>query len=125
MSFSCARRPKARKPHRCQECGREIEPGEHYERVAATWEGEFFTNVACAHCAVARMIVDDYDNWYHEGYYGGLGPWLDEEGDAKPWSQDLLAAFRVRWRGPGGDLLPLPTTTWAYLQERIEQRWCA
>ena len=31
--------PRARKPHRCGECGGPIEPGEKYEYVFGVWDG--------------------------------------------------------------------------------------
>lgn len=45
---------KARKPHKCAECGREIQCGESYQHVSAKWEGDLSTVKTCAHCEVLQ-----------------------------------------------------------------------
>jgi len=45
-----ATRPKARKRHRCDECGMHIEPGEIYERYTGLSEGDFYVNKTCPSC---------------------------------------------------------------------------
>lgn len=48
-------RPKARKGHDCDECGRRIAPGEVYHRVSGISEGDcLYSNKACAHCCAAQ-----------------------------------------------------------------------
>lgn len=42
---------KARKPHRCEECGEIIPIGERYERTAGKFEGQMFTTCVCVGCA--------------------------------------------------------------------------
>lgn len=41
---------KARKEHRCDECGRTIEPGETYRYWTTLFEGDISTDKMCAHC---------------------------------------------------------------------------
>lgn len=41
---------RCRKPHRCDECKRTIEPGESYERIVGKWEGDFETWIFCDEC---------------------------------------------------------------------------
>jgi hypothetical protein len=48
---------KARKEHRCYECGRPIKPGEIYEVVAGVWDGQFDTFKTCSHCRDIRQFV--------------------------------------------------------------------
>lgn len=48
---------RARKQHRCTECGRAIQPGEKYEHVRAKWEGDIRTHNTCAHCLALREWV--------------------------------------------------------------------
>ena len=48
--------PKARKPHKCYECGIMINPGDRYERVAGKWEGEFATFETCLFCVEVRKV---------------------------------------------------------------------
>lgn len=40
----------ARKAHICSECGGPIAAGEHYQRVASVFEGEFGVDKICAPC---------------------------------------------------------------------------
>ena len=89
--FNATTHPRARKPHKCSECGRTIEPGERYERTAGSWEGDFFTSLACLHCARARVIAD-----YSDG-------------------------FRAQWRYQSGALMPLPESPWSDARGLIER----
>lgn len=66
--------PLAKKPHECCECGRQIAPGEQYERVVGVWEGEFRTYKTCPDCLSIRneMFCDGWsygmvweDLWEH------------------------------------------------------------
>ena len=52
--------PKARKPHRCCECKREIRVGETYVRSSGKWDGEFATFSQCEACdeLVAKVMRD-------------------------------------------------------------------
>jgi hypothetical protein len=117
--FASTKPVKARKHHNCDECGRVIEPGETYRRTAGSWEGDFFTNVACGHCDVFRRQVNRADSYYNESYYGGLGEWVANgyysAGDLPglTWARRLALYrmsrhFEQRWRQPDGQLRPLP-----------------
>jgi hypothetical protein len=50
--------PKARKEHRCGECGRTITKGETYWTQGGLYEGEFVWNKTCAHCTVAAQWLE-------------------------------------------------------------------
>lgn len=117
--FASTKQVKARKAHKCEECWRTIEPGETYHRTAGSWEGDFFTCVACAHCAALRKRVDKVDPNYFESYFGGLGTWIGEVGWSAveipgPTWEDRLALYRLtrhfgdRWRDKAGRLRPVP-----------------
>lgn len=41
---------RAKKDHRCSECGRTIEPSETYEYVRGKWNGDFDTFKTCPRC---------------------------------------------------------------------------
>ena len=64
---------RARKPHRCCECGEEIRPGEQYEAVRGLWEGYWDSYATCLTCVRIRR---DYCpcGWI----YGGLRETLME-----------------------------------------------
>jgi hypothetical protein len=48
---------KAKKAHRCSECGREIEPGDAYEHVRGKWDGEMGVFKTCPRCLALREWV--------------------------------------------------------------------
>ena len=48
------RRVKARKAHRCCECGDTIAPGEHYECTTGIWEDTWDTFCTCETCVTIR-----------------------------------------------------------------------
>jgi hypothetical protein len=52
-----ASEPVARKPHRCDECGRTIQPGERYESVFHITDGDAGTHHTCPHCLDIRKWV--------------------------------------------------------------------
>lgn len=52
--FHSATTRKARKSHRCCECGDPILPGDVYEYVCGKAEGEIFTVKTCAACVEIR-----------------------------------------------------------------------
>jgi len=61
-SYSCdngpqvfsASYPRAKKQHRCCECGGSIRPGEEYERAWGVWVGEMSTYKTCMTCVRIR-----------------------------------------------------------------------
>lgn len=82
MSFTCGcedgpewvrvKEQRARKPHRCWECGAPIKPGDLYEYVVGKWEGDVSVFRTCEPCADLR------DSYAAQGYcytYGSL--WED------------------------------------------------
>ena len=52
--FQMTKTLKARKLHKCCECGTDIWPGEIYERCTGKWEGEISTFATCRFCAGMR-----------------------------------------------------------------------
>ncbi len=73
-----ASRHRARKPHKCTECGRTIEPGERYQIAWGVWNGQPETFRTCRECLrdrgriVARELADGCAR--HEAFppFGGL-----------------------------------------------------
>lgn len=49
---------KARKSHRCYECGAQIEPGVRYEHVFGVWDGQAGSNSTCLHCVELRIWAE-------------------------------------------------------------------
>lgn len=101
----------AKKVHYCEECWKAILPGERYHRYAGTWEGRFFTNKACLHCAAARKILQDVCDGYNETYYGGLGEALSDcWADHGIETARLFVGFNAQWVYRSGRSMPIPST---------------
>lgn len=58
---------KARKAHKCCECGCEIKPGAQYESSGGVWDGEWSTYKTCDTCVTVR---DWYAHKYPDDDYG-------------------------------------------------------
>lgn len=48
---------RVRKAHACEECGRNIRPGEQPERARGCWDGHWATYYTCAECLGLRRYV--------------------------------------------------------------------
>lgn len=97
-------RPRAKKPHRCGECHRTIEPGEHYERVTGLWEGELVTHKTCLQCcSVREWLANVCSGWVYsevaeellEHFYEGYGMWLGR----------AVVSMQNQWRKRDGSLM--------------------
>jgi hypothetical protein len=54
---------KARKPHKCYECRRTIQPGELYEHFSGKWEHGIDTYSTCAECQNIRASLYCGQEW--------------------------------------------------------------
>jgi hypothetical protein len=100
--------PVARKPHKCNECGRQIEIRERYHVDRFVWEGKLETHKTCAHCVVAR-------NWLNDECGGWIyGEVLNDFREHVAYGGYPMAVARIaigmrwQWRSPAGRLLPIP-----------------
>ena len=60
--------PVARKPHRCDDCGKPIEAGQKYSRLRGKWEGEFTTHLSHMDCRDAcYRLCQLHGLWQDEG----------------------------------------------------------
>lgn len=52
----------AKKPHRCGECLRKIQPGERYQVASGKWDGNFDSHKTCADCIefIEKDKIDCY-----------------------------------------------------------------
>lgn len=64
---------KARKQHKCCECGDTIEPGTTYEKTVGVWDREFSTFKTCEACVEIRK------RYFCTWYYGMMWETLLEE----------------------------------------------
>lgn len=108
MSYECVcdgdypevyerRLQKARKTHKCDECWREIKPGEQYEYTFSVLGGDVWPSRTCSHCLDLRDFVVAHipcSCWQH-------GSMIDDVmEDAKQWAHQapglLFGAYRRR-----------------------------
>ena len=76
---------KARKEHRCCECGGSILPGDWYQRINGKWDGaieEYKTCLVCAqirsdYCAPLSMLRETLWEGLEVDY---LGEWDEDDG---------------------------------------------
>lgn len=61
---------KARKIHKCFECGYEIQHGEEYERVFGKWCGDIEVFKTCKDCLSIRNAM--FCGFYHGGIWEDL-----------------------------------------------------
>lgn len=107
-----SRQQTARKPHRCGECGRTINPGERYTDERLVWDSQARTLKTCPHCMSARAYLGEHcHGWVYTAveedlqshYYGSLGNTAEER------RLRLLAiGLRENWTRHDGRLWPVP-----------------
>lgn len=54
--------PKARKPHKCCECGGVILKGHKYRNIFSVYEGDATTSKVCMPCEAVRDIIRQHEN---------------------------------------------------------------
>jgi len=99
----------ARKTHRCSECGRHIQPGERYAKVAGKWDGRFGTFRRCSNCESVANALKDRLPCYCD-MFGGLWETISdgymddlleaETGDYFAVMRLIAAAERARMENP-------------------------
>lgn len=100
----------ARKKHKCNECGRDIKPGETYENHFYVYDGDPGTVKICAHCRIAKTWIKvNCGGWVFEQVREEI------EEHAKEYPRLALPLLRIavgmkrRWRRFVGDtLMPIP-----------------
>ena len=118
--FDSERWHRARKTHRCDECGRTIEVGERYRYCVLKYDGDISAHHTCRHCT-------DAEDWLRKACHGWVfgaveedlanhleyGPWsADEERQAIRPSRParLVVAMRRKWqRFDGAGLMEIMT----------------
>lgn len=107
-----SRQQTARKPHRCGECGRIIQPGERYTDERLVWDSTARTLKTCPHCIVARDYLGrECSGWVYtaveediSSHYSG-----DLANDANTRELRLLVkGLAANWTRADGRLWPVP-----------------
>lgn len=79
MTFARETTHTARKAHRCDACGRRIEPGERYTRYAGIYEDGFATGAYHPDCREWEIkLCRDFDLYDDE--WRGLSDFVAEDG---------------------------------------------
>ncbi len=68
---------KARKPHKCEFCGRTIERGEKYSRETGKYDGDFFCRKLCIPCErmLSKFCLDTNED---EFCWWQVNDWLSD-----------------------------------------------
>jgi len=80
--------PKARKAHKCCECGRTIQPGEKYMCISGIWDGRPSRFKTCTECANLGARFRCHVEYEYNPSFCCLFEYMDEEGVTK---EDLLS----------------------------------
>lgn len=92
-------RPRARKAHRCCECGGQIECGESYSRLSGLWDGRWKAYKTCVDCQELRKkIVDSCDHWEDQPALGEMYETVFEDRDLT-WIKSFMETRRRRNAG--------------------------
>lgn len=106
MSVIWDSEPVARKPHRCEDCDRRIDPGELYLRQRVIGDDGPYTWKRCAHC---RAFIALYHDEMVSDWYEGIGPDdISEWEPGTPASREHKRQWMGKWR-VDGKLYPIPT----------------
>lgn len=81
------KRRMARTAHRCDECNKEISPGEIYEHAAMSYDGYWSTYRTCVHCLSIRDLMEASCCcfcWAHSNMLDDVKEELDHNGHKMP-----------------------------------------
>lgn len=96
---------KARKPHRCSECSRTIDPGERYRYESLIWDGKYHVQKTCSGCEIGReWLRQECGGWIYGEVHEELREHLDEATVQSHYGLlRLCVAIRRKWRRFDGD----------------------
>ncbi len=120
--------PKARKAHKCEECGRQIEPGENYVYETWLWEGDMSFGKTCLQCRAATHWLNIVcSGWVYNMVIDDLHEHIREEPDVV--SSKLVRLVRYAsgrcpskkaWRRRDDTLIP-EDEVMAWAKEAVER----
>jgi hypothetical protein len=74
--FQTETTPTARKTHTCGECHGHIDPGQKYQLISGSWDGDMSSFKTCMPCLTAREWAIAQPEWGSDGehlyYFGQL-----------------------------------------------------
>lgn len=99
---------RARLSHRCDECGRRIEPGEDYELNSGILNGDkkWTSSKTCAHCLIARKWLGVIcGGWLYCGIHEDIHQHVVDDAPESCFALMLVdVAMGKRWRDKQGNL---------------------
>lgn len=100
----------AKKDHTCEECGRQIWPGERYQYTVQKFDGSLTAWKTCAHCEAAGSYLVKHCNGY---LVGAIEEDLREHWDARVpddrWFLGrALVGMKNHWTTGKGGLMRVP-----------------
>lgn len=107
---------RARKEHRCVDCGRTIQRGERYLSAGGLYEGAWWADKQCEHCnGAAQLLVRECGGFLFAGVQEDLAEHVSEP---LPWRMQAaryVVGMRRQWkRFRGGDgLMRVPVVDMA------------
>lgn len=110
FEWSRTTRPKARKSYKCDECCRDIAPGEVYHRCVGKFDGRLDVYIMCRHCDEAsRILVRECHGFLYHGIREDLQEHIDSHYDWAMEAARAVVGIKRKWRSFRGEgLLPLP-----------------
>ena len=103
-------KPKARKAHRCNECGRDIQPGEQYRYFAGIHtENGSMVHKCCSHCEVAsKWLLEQCNGYIYSAVAADIAEHINEVEDGYSLAR-LWVGMKRKWkRFDGEGLMGLP-----------------
>lgn len=103
-SVSDERIRKARKQHRCSNCGALIGVGDQYTHIKGRWNGEWESFKECSNCAAVirnfnaideSLFPEDGPSLCSGGVSGWLKSWIYEDYQGLEAAEDLAKTFGV------------------------------
>jgi len=94
-SVFCAHNRTAHKVHRCDECYRNIEPGEKYSEERGLWDSEWSTWKTCSDCLSVREAM--FSQYQYGELWSNVTDYVDDVRGDVP--EACLAAVTPRARG--------------------------
>lgn len=124
VEFHVSKTVRAKKEHRCDECGERIEKGEQYRRTVYKFEGEFSMDRCCTGCVEAaaefHYFIMDGSLWsmFHEEWAQGarLQSCLNRLTSVK--AKERMRAQWMKWKKLPFDS-PLPSDAVDPVGERV------
>lgn len=107
---------RAKKPHECGECYREIGTGETYRYTAGTFDGDFVIYKMCAGCDQAKeWLLNNCNGFLYHGIYEDIREHVDYSYRAAR----IAVGMQRKWRAFKGEGLmkSVPAAT----QESIKE----